>query len=788
MKTIKHLGLNLLFAFGLACALTGSAGAAASQVAKPAFDPASGAAFDGSLKVKATTSTSGAKVRYTTNGSQPTSSSPEVPSGGVSITATTTIKARAFKSGMRDSDVAEATYRKLEPVAKPSLSPSDGTEFDANLTVRASTTTSGATLRYTTNGSDPTSGSTTFPANGLSLDRTTTVKVRGFKSGMKDSEVVGATYRKLERVAKPVLSPADGTQFDDKLTIRASTATSGATLRYTTNGSDPTAGSTTFPANGLSLDRTTTVKVRAFKSGMKDSEVVGATYRKLERVAKPVLSPADGTQFDDKLTVRASTTTSGATLRYTTNGSDPTTNSPALPSSTAFPGSELRLDRTTTVKVRGFKLGMKDSEVTGATFTCKLKPPVFTPANGTYFDNTQRVAAASLAAGVTIRYTTNGTTPSASSQEMPSSGIVIATNTTFRARAFRAGASDSDVATAAYNRSPRVVLLLHGMNTSPWAAWDSPGRLLYDSKFFSITVIPGTTPVILRKENVATIYGGRIKDDKASDAAKDGVFYYCVKFGSSDSGTGLEPDCKAGADGKTSGDFTSFNGLGEEVRQAIKCIKAYHAEPRIVLAGHSRGGIAGRAFLQANSVERASVVGFVTTGTPHTGSPFGRLYNYLDQNRTNEEGLKDWDFVKNRIVKWFIDLRRPVIGQFSPESPEMDALARTAKELPASVKYATLSYNSATFGDVGYAENVFTGWGITSSFKFTASASNAVHKSVSPQSYLGDGIVPATNQTFTSPGVQVTNLVKTDRVLHTEQTKRIEHLREAMKSVVIWWK
>lgn len=81
----------------------------ASQVAAPIFSPGGGT-YTSAQTVTITTATSGATIRYTTNGTTPTATSGTVYSGPVSISATTTLRAIAYKSGMADSSVTVATY------------------------------------------------------------------------------------------------------------------------------------------------------------------------------------------------------------------------------------------------------------------------------------------------------------------------------------------------------------------------------------------------------------------------------------------------------------------------------------------------------------------------------------------------------------------------------------------------------------------------------------------------------------------------------------------------------
>lgn len=77
-------------------------------------------------------------------------------------------------------------------VAKPSISPNGGTIYGAT-EVTLSTTTSGAEIRYTLNGNDPTSSSTLYSSK-FTIDQTTTVKAKAFLSGKDPSTVASATF------------------------------------------------------------------------------------------------------------------------------------------------------------------------------------------------------------------------------------------------------------------------------------------------------------------------------------------------------------------------------------------------------------------------------------------------------------------------------------------------------------------------------------------------------------------------------------------------------------------
>ncbi len=78
------------------------------QVATPTFDP-DGGVYTATQSVTISCATATARIYYTTDGSEPTSSSPQY-SVPIDITQTTTLKARAFAFGYNPSNIATAEY------------------------------------------------------------------------------------------------------------------------------------------------------------------------------------------------------------------------------------------------------------------------------------------------------------------------------------------------------------------------------------------------------------------------------------------------------------------------------------------------------------------------------------------------------------------------------------------------------------------------------------------------------------------------------------------------------
>ena len=163
---------------------------APTQVATPYFSPAAGAVVYGT-SVEISCDTDGATIYYTTNGDIPTSSSIAY-SAAIDITEEVTINAIAIKDGMDDSNVASAHYTIATPCATPVFSVEAGA-VDRGTKVEISTVTDGATIYYTTNGSEPTTSSFSY-SSAITVNTAMTLKAIAVKTGCLDSDVASAAY------------------------------------------------------------------------------------------------------------------------------------------------------------------------------------------------------------------------------------------------------------------------------------------------------------------------------------------------------------------------------------------------------------------------------------------------------------------------------------------------------------------------------------------------------------------------------------------------------------------
>lgn len=314
-------------------------------------------------------------------------------------------------------------------VATPTFSPAGGT-YGSTQSVTISTATSGATICYRTDGTDPAAttagtcdaGSTAY-SGPVNVSSTTTIKAIGTKSGMTNSSVVSATYT-IDTTAPTTGSGITFSGTTDTSTtvswgagsddvtpvaqlqyrlLRSNTANMNTLANAEANGTEVmvyTANTTSFNVTGLTASTTywfaVIVRDQAGNKALYTQQSV--TTSASGSVASPTFSPVGGTYTSSQM-VTISTATSGATICYRTDGTDPTapTAGTCGAGSTTYTGA-VNVSMNTTIKALGTKSGMTNSSVASATYTIDTTTPTVsstTPVN----------AATGVAQGTTIQVT-----------------------------------------------------------------------------------------------------------------------------------------------------------------------------------------------------------------------------------------------------------------------------------------------------------------------------------------------------------------------------------------------
>lgn len=276
--------------------------------------------------------TPGVTLHYTTDGSDPTASSPTTSGTINGLAIGTNVKVIAVKEGMINSNVATKVVKYNVP--QPVLS-FDGTEVTMTCPL------GGAKIYYTTNGNNPTTGSTLYnPEAKPTITEPTTVKAIAVADGYDNS---AATTLEIVRTATPGIS-VSGT------TVTLSCATDGVTYYYTTDGSEPTPASASTTATTLDDTQVppgATLKVMAVGSNLLPSTIASKEVN--FELTAPEIEIAGG-----NVTI---TGPAGATIHYTTDGSEPTASSPTYT-------APLTATNGMTYKAIAMKAGYTPSDIT----------------------------------------------------------------------------------------------------------------------------------------------------------------------------------------------------------------------------------------------------------------------------------------------------------------------------------------------------------------------------------------------------------------------------------------
>lgn len=328
------------------------------MVATPTLTP-DGGTYDTTQSVVVNCATDMAMMYYTTNGNIPTESDSPVAEGGtIAVNVSTILRVRAFKSGLRPSYIKTGVYNLT--AATPTFNPDGGT-FNTTKSVMVRCTSPGVTIHYTTNGLDPTeSDLTVATGTTLTISQSLTLKAKAFRTGWTPSATKSADFTLA--AATPTFSP-DGGTYAAGQNVTVSCTSPDVTIHYTTNGVDPTESDPTVASGGTVLvEYSLTLKAKAFRSNWTASSVKSASYT-ITTVTTPQFNP-DGGISNTRIDVTVTCVTPGATIRYTTNGADPTASSPIVAS-----GGVISVDSSLTLKAKAFKTGLADSAVKSASYT-----------------------------------------------------------------------------------------------------------------------------------------------------------------------------------------------------------------------------------------------------------------------------------------------------------------------------------------------------------------------------------------------------------------------------------
>jgi N-acetylneuraminic acid mutarotase len=405
--------------------------------------------------VTITDATPNVTLYYTTDGSTPTDISP-VYSGPITVSSSETLKAVAvtyifgsividpgtpFAGDALPSAVAAAAYTiNLPPAAIPTFNVPAGT-YTTIQTVTISDTTPGATIYYTTYGGAPTTSSPVYKGP-ITVSTTETITAIAVATGYTNSAPAAAQYTiNFPPAATPVFSVPPGT-YTSPQTVAISDATAGATIFYSTSDFPQAQFIYTGP---IAVLASTTLNAYATASNYTNSATATAQYTiVLPPAATPTFSVPAGT-YTSPQTVTMSDATAGASIYYSINKS---------PTLVTYIGP-IQVSTSETISAFAAAPGYSYSAQATAAYTIQpvaAATPAATPAfsipGGTY-TSPQTLTVTDATASAMIYYTTDGSTPSATST-LYAGPISVAASETISAIAVAAGYANSAIASAQY--------------------------------------------------------------------------------------------------------------------------------------------------------------------------------------------------------------------------------------------------------------------------------------------------------------------------------------------------
>lgn len=384
-------------------------------------------------------------VYFTTDGSLPTNSSilyndaapPTINKGD--STGKITIKAVAVRvSDGYESDVLTGTFtikntktatptptstRTSTPTPVPTLAPNAPEDPVCNLgsgyysapqTVKFTCET-GATIYYTTNDTEPSQYSNPYTSSGIKVNGSTIIKAVAYKNGVPSNTVTVSLYY----VSTPTVTVSDDNVYSSAQTVSFKCDTSNVTFYYTTDGSAPTKNSS--HGTYVVIDTDTVLKVVAYNSsGSNFSDELKCDYT----INYSYISTPTATVDSSGYVTLSCPTTSGASIYYTTDNSEPDISDNKY-TSKVYVGND---------KILKAIAYYKDVHSSVMSYTPSIDAPTANITSGAY-SGIQTVTLNCSTSGMKIYYTLDRTAPTKNSTYYDSS-IKIDKNTTLTVIAY----------------------------------------------------------------------------------------------------------------------------------------------------------------------------------------------------------------------------------------------------------------------------------------------------------------------------------------------------------------
>jgi len=406
-------------------------------------------------------STAGALIYYTTDGTMPTTSSTQY-TAPINVSAMTTINAIAAAPNFSTSVLASGTYTIGAPLSVTSVNFGSAANLYAigvNGAAVPGTGMDGGGYAYsgTLLGRSVSWAGVSFTLGAAgALDAVTSATVTLPAGNFSKLFMLAAAVNGGQPSQNFIVTYTDGTtttltqSLSDWFTLQNYPGESIARTEDYRLNPDGSVDNETFYLYGYSfaVDATKTVKNLKLPNNV-SVVVLAVSLQTAPYAAGVTLSPMPGS-FTSAQAVTLTDSTAGAVIHYTTDGSTPTTSS-------AVYHAPLAISTTTTIKALATASGYSTSAVVSGTYTLSTSSTPVTatvelsPTPGS-FTTAQLVTLTDSTPDSVIHYTTNGTTPTASSP-VYSAPLTVSATTTIKALASASGYSASLIVIGTYTIS-----------------------------------------------------------------------------------------------------------------------------------------------------------------------------------------------------------------------------------------------------------------------------------------------------------------------------------------------
>ena len=264
-----------------------------------------------------------ARIVYTTDGSDPTPTHGSTYSGPFALAQTATVKARAIDKAGNVETAIQSQLIQIDMLAPSATiacnsSPCGSGAFTNTVSVTMNGTDTGGAgidrIVYTIDGSTPTSSNGNVYIGAFSVNTNTTIKFIAIDTA-GNVGTVGTQTLQVDALAPSTTiscnsAPCNATPYNAGVLVALSATDSDGSgvsaIRYTTDGSDPTASSGTVYVAPFTVAATATVKYRAFDNAG-NAEAINTQLVTIDATAPTVslTAPSDGASVSGSVPMSA---------------------------------------------------------------------------------------------------------------------------------------------------------------------------------------------------------------------------------------------------------------------------------------------------------------------------------------------------------------------------------------------------------------------------------------------------------------------------------------------------